>query len=160
MMHIADHARVKDIGVTARKLTRRIRMRQGVLTAQILAQHQRIDLGGRSAHADILVGVGQCLGLHKTALREQLADLTGFADIVTHVAHDSRRVFAVECRDVTALDVGTVLRGDAEMNRHLLQSESGERAVRNIIGMHQKEGIHHMPPEDIEAGIGEGPFPD
>ncbi len=155
VVDVAHHPLNEHVGVAAGKRPRRAGYRERVPQPHILAHHQRVNACGRAAHADVLVGVGEHLGLDERAARQQVAEAARLSHVVFAVLHDPLRVRLEDARDLRPLDVDPPRARQSEVQRGLFEAVSRQGAVRHVVRLQHEERIHHVPAGDLEAVVGD-----
>ncbi len=155
-----DHAGLEHVGVAARERARCVRQGHGAVLGVVRAQHERVDLRRVAAHAHGLVAEGQDLRLGEKGGREQGGDRRGLRDIVAQVGLERGGILAEDARDLGALDVGAVRGRDAEVARHLLEPETRQRPVADVVGLHEEVRVDDRPAGDLETLVVDRALPD
>jgi hypothetical protein len=114
---------LEDRGVPAADRARRARRRHRAPPAQVLAQQQRIDLGGGAPQRRRLVVERQELGLGEVWRREERAERERLHCVVRGIGHQRVGGFRERARDSRGLHVRAPGGGHAEVAGDVLQAE-------------------------------------
>ncbi len=155
-VHVQDRPRdafLTDHGVAAADGTDRSGQGHRLAPREVLAKHERVDLGGRAAQRARLIVEGYRLRLREVRRRQDRPDRERLDRVVACVGHEPLGRLAELARDLRAFDIGPAFGGDAEVASQVLQAEPGQIPRARIVELGEDPRVDDVAARDLVAPV-------
>ena len=155
VQHVLEHAFAKTAGEPALERRNLDRGRATRPCMVIFLEKQQVHFAGGAAQRRLLQQGWECPGLLEIGGQQHVGQSLGFAQIVRQISQELRPILPECVLYLAPLDIRSTLarfRGDAEVDRRVLQPVGGHFARRDVVELHQQIGVNDRAAGHVTAG--------